>query len=268
MYPSGVGLERTEMTTLVATRADRGATSVWLAGVLAVLLAVGAGIAYRVGAAGLRTALNDPIELPVPLSEIPTRINGWVGEELELPESIRKYMEANFADDYVRRQYVRATGGSWASVYVVYCASRPGGLLGHRPRVCFPANGWIHDETVPSQIVLRSGREIRCLRHQFHKAAPSYRQICVLSFYVLNGQITLDEDEFSGFFGRRPNISGDPARYVAQVQISSVLEHSARTAASDMLDKILAFLPDQNGRVQATHSTDGLTTEVQPGQSF
>ncbi len=44
------------------------------------------------------------------------------------------------------------------------------------------------------------------------------------------------EGLWSGFFGRRPNISGDPARYVAQVQISSTLEHSARSAASDLVE--------------------------------
>ena len=118
----------------------------------------------------------------------------------------------------------------------VYCASKPAGILGHQPRVCFPAHGWIHDDTTRSELDLRSGRRIECLIHRFHKPAPAYREVFVLSFWVLNGQITLSEDEFSGFFGRRPNVSGDPARYVAQVQISSTLEHSARSAASDLVE--------------------------------
>jgi len=41
-------------------------------------------------------------------------------------------------------------------------------------------------------------------------------------------------------------------RYVAQVQISSVLENSVRTVAKDMTDLILDFLPDENGKVKAT----------------
>jgi hypothetical protein len=73
----------------------------------------------------------------------------------------------------------------------------------------------------------------------------------VLNFYILNGQITADEDDFSGPLGRRPNLARDPARYVAQVQISSVLENSVRTAAADMTDRILEFLPDKDGRVRA-----------------
>ena len=66
----------------------------------------------------------------------------------------------------------------------------------------------------------------------------------VLSFYILNGQITVSENDFSSLVGRLPNVSGDPARYVAQVQVSSTYEHSIRTAAAQMADIILAFLPD------------------------
>lgn len=133
---------------------------------------------------------------------------------------------------------------------MVYCSSRPGGVLGHQPMVCFPAHGWIHDDTTPSAFVSRSGRQIKCLVHRFHEPAPDNRPIVVLGFYVLNGQITVSERDFSGIFGRMINISGDPARYVAQVQISSVLEHSARALARDLADSVLAILPDQHGQVR------------------
>jgi hypothetical protein len=95
---------------------------------------------------------------------------------------------------------------------------------------------------------------VKCLSHQFHKAAPAYGQVFILSFYVLNGQITLRERDFSGFLDRTPNISGNLARYVAQVQISSVSERSAKLAARDLVDTILTFLPDRQGRVQAASS--------------
>jgi len=78
-----------------------------------------------------------------------------------------------------------------------------------------------------------------------------YEQIVVLNFYILNGRITADEKDFSGLLDRRPNIAGDPARYVAQVQISSVLENSIITAAKEMADVILDFLPDKDGKVKA-----------------
>jgi len=220
---------------------------VWFAGVVAMALLITAGITYRVGLA----KIEDPpaIELPVSLSEIPFEIGTWQGRDLEIPTVTVEYMQANFADDYVSRRYSRADEGIWADAYVVYCSSRPGGVLGHQPMVCFPAHGWIHDETIPSEFVSRSGRMIRCLVHRFHKPAPAYRRVVVLSFYVLNGQITLSEREFSGLLGRRLNLAGDPARYVAQVQISSVLEHSARSLASDLADSILTILPDAEGNV-------------------
>jgi hypothetical protein len=76
--------------------------------------------------------------------------------------------------------------------------------------------------------------------------------VVVLSFYVLNGRVTADEGDFSGLFGRRPNIGRDPGRYVAQIQVSSVVENSARIAAREMVDLVLDFLPDENGDVRVT----------------
>jgi hypothetical protein len=212
-----------------------------------------AGAGYRAAAARLQ-APSAPVVLPMPLKEVPMEADGWVGEDLPIPEVTQTYMKTNFADDYISRRYVNTAEGLGADVYVVYCSSRPGGILGHKPRVCFPAHGWIHDGTVPSQVVSRSGRTIGCLIHRFHKPAPAYQQVVVLSFYVLNGRITLTERDFSGFWGRRPNVSGNPARYVAQVQVSSILEHSARAGAAQMADIVLAFLPDHNGHVAAANA--------------
>ncbi len=81
-------------------------------------------------------------------------------------------------------------------------------------------------------------------------------QKVVLNFYILNGQLTADENDFSGPLGRRPNIAGDPARYVAQVQISSVLENSIRTIAKDVTDLVLDYLPNESGKVRAVEYSD------------
>jgi hypothetical protein len=237
-----------------------GKVSAWFIWISAVLLLVASGITYRLLASHLELVFDTPISLPVPLSTLPAQIGNWVGRELAIPTTTKEYMEKNFADDFLTRRYFNAATQTWADVYVVYCSSRPGGILGHRPRVCYPGGGWVHDSTESSQFSSRAGRQIPCLIHRFHMPAPAYEQKVVLNFYILNGQITTDESDFSGPFGRRPNISGNPARYVAQVQISSVLENSIREAAKDTTDLILDFLPDENGKVRATDSKQ-LTTK-------
>jgi hypothetical protein len=166
-------------------------------------------------------------------------------------------MKDNFADDFFSRRYVDSVAKAWADVYVVYCSSRPGGILGHRPGVCYPAFGWQHESTEKSQLISKAGKQIDCLLHRFYKPPPEYDRIVVLSFYVLNGRITAKESDFSGPFGRRPNIARDPSRYVAQVQISSAQDKSVEMAAEQMADMILDFLPDGNSRVKAAESVDG-----------
>jgi hypothetical protein len=82
--------------------------------------------------------------------------------------------------------------------------------------------------------------------------SPQYEERVVLNFYIVNGRLTSDESVFSGVGWRTPNIAGDPAHYAAQVQISSVLENSAMTAAKEMTELLLDFFPDEHGRVRAT----------------
>ena len=233
-----------------------GRISVGLAWTLAVLLVVTAGVSYRLVASHLKLIVNTPIALPVPLDVFPTSIGNWKGESLVIPATTKSYMKRHFADDFLSRQYVHSISDAWADVYIVYCSSRPAGILGHRPGVCYPANGWVHDSTQRSQFTSDRQEDIPCLIHRFHKPAPTYDEIVILNFYVLNGKITADEDDFVGPFGRRPNIARDPARYVAQIQISSVLENYVRLAASDMVDEIMNFLPDENGKVKARKYAD------------
>jgi len=227
---------------------------------LAIVLLILSGVAYRVLASRLQFIVDKPVNLPVPLSAFPSEIGNWVGTDLAIPATAREYMEKNFADDFFSRRYINSINKAWTDVYVVYCSSRPGGILGHQPRVCYPGFGWIHDDTEPAYFVTQAGRHIPCLMHRFHKPAPTYEETFVLNFYILNGQITTDERTFSSPLGRRPNISGDPARYVAQVQISSVLENSIRAAAQEITDLILDFLPDMYGRIRAEYTN---TAEAQ-----
>jgi len=252
-YPTINGSEAGHVSAAAGRRAFSAGASVWLAGVLAFVLLIGAGVAYQVAARVLQRIRASPISLPLRLSAIPTEIGPWTGREVPFLPGTEKYMKANFADDYINRQYTKSAAGTRADVYVyvVYCSSQRSGLLGHRPGVCYVANGWISDSSTPAEVTTISGQKVQCLIEEFHKSPPAYEQVFVLSFYILDGQITLRERDFSGIFDRAPNISGNPARYVAQVQIISTFEPSARAAARDLVDTILTFLPDRHGYVKA-----------------
>ena len=225
--------------------------STWVLWALAVITIIVSGVGYRVLANRFKL-INAPIKLPVPLSAFPIQIGNWVGSELFIPATTREYMEENFADDFFSRRYVNSAEGIWADVYMVYCSSRPSGILGHRPGVCYPAHGWQHQNTERLQFISKAGRQVDCLVQRFRKPEPALDEVVVMSFYVRNGRITVDEGDLSGVFARTFNIARDPSHYVAQVQISSVLESSVRKAARDIIDHAVDFLPDENGKVRAS----------------
>ena len=229
---------------------DKSIRHHWSIWILAVVLLVSSGMIYRILASGLERAVNRTIKLPVPMSAFPMNIGNWSGKVISIPSTTKEYMEKNFADDYVSRQYIHSVTKARVNVYVVYCSSRPGGITGHRPRVCYKGYGWIHDSTETDHFISWAGRKIPYLIHRFHKPEMT-DQVVVLNFYILNGEPTADEKDFSGLFGQRLNLAGDLAQYVAQVQISSVLENSVQMMAKDVVDLILDYLPGQNGKVRA-----------------
>ena len=200
----------------------------------------------------MKLAVKTPIELPVPLSKFPDQIRDWVGKDVPIPPNIQR-VAGN--DDFLNRLYINESTNQWANIYIAYSA-RPRTMVGHRPQVCYVGGGWIHDSTEASEIVSTFGRGTPCLVHFFHMPAPSHEERVVLNFYIANGQLSNDESVFSGVGWRTPNIAGNTARYVAQVQISSVVENSVRTAARDFTELILDYLPDENGKVRVAEERD------------
>lgn len=211
-----------------------------------IVLVVLSGITYRVLASRLETVVGKPIELPIPLSSFPMQVGDWAGKDVPIPPSVQR-VAGN--DDFLNRLYINESNRQWANVYVAYSA-RPRTMSGHRPQVCYVGGGWIHDSTKQSQVFSNAGLAIPCLIHRFHKPVPENTEIVVLNYYILNGQLTCDESSFSGVSWRTPNIGGDAARYIVQIQISSVLENSVCTVAKNFTDRILDYIPDKNGNVK------------------
>ncbi len=210
----------------------------WLAAVLSLLLA---GVFYRSEARRLEAIGSIPARLPSPLSALPMVIGNWEGRDIAIPEVVQK-VAAN--DDFVCRLYVNRLTGQWAKLYVGF-SGRPRTMIGHKPTVCYVSAGWVWDNSERGEISCRDGSKIPCLIHRFHQPDSTGSEIVVLNFYVINGQINCDERAFSGISWRTPNISGDCARYVAQIQIISTLEAFVFAAAADWALKLVDFFPDR-----------------------
>jgi EpsI family protein len=209
--------------------------------IAAILLLFSSGAAYRLVSSHLNSITNKTIRLPVALKNIPNQIGRWHGTEVTIPENIQQIARN---DDYLSRRYVNNLN-EWANVYIAYSA-RPRTMLGHRPEICYVGSGWVHDSTDRTTITCSDGRSVTCLLHRFHMPAPRYSEQTVLNFYIVNGYITIDEGDFSGLGWRTPNIKGDPARYVGQIQTSSALESSVFSAAGEIIPHLLTAFPDSN----------------------
>lgn len=207
--------------------------------VLILLVLAASGIGYRAAEKVINPEGGRQVELPVPLGEVPAVIRGWEGEDMAISQAI---LDVADNDDHLSRLYRHQTTNQWANIYIAYTA-RPRTMLGHRPQSCYPGAGWILDGTEEITITTAAGNELPALLHRFHTPMPDYREIVVLNYYIVNGTVTTDESVFSGLSWRTPNLAGDPARYVAQVQVMSVLEGSVRAAARDLTDEFLPFFP-------------------------
>lgn len=227
---------------------------VWI---LAVLLLASSGITYRVLASRLKLVVDVPVELPVPLSAFPKQIGLWAGKDVPIPPNIQR---AAGNDAFLNRLFINKLNNQWANVYIAYTA-HPRTMMGHRPQICYVAGGWVHESTELTKVTSSSGREIPCLLHRFRRPSPETEETVVLNFYIVNGQLTSDERVFSGVGWRTPNINGNPARYVTQVQISSLFENSVRSAARDITERVLDYFPDENGKVRAIEYV-GISSDV------
>lgn len=219
--------------------------SIWWIG--AIMLVISSGAAYRIASYRMKLIVDTKIELPVPLNAIPNEIGNWIGQDVLIPDNIQR-IAGN--DDFLSRRYTNQTTRDQVNVYIAYSA-HPRLMLGHKPEKCYIGSGWTLENAESITMVSNSGTEIPCLLHRFRKTVPEIQEVVVLNYYILNGHLTSDERNFSGLGWRTPNIAGDPARYVTQVQISSVLENSVRMAAGDMTDLILDYFPDPAGIVHA-----------------
>ncbi len=237
---TGTSWELTRMNEVPRSR------NVRVAVVVCCLVLLGAGVADRWLHAVKGS--STPAVLDQPLSALPLRIGSWEGIEVPLDQRI---LEVAGTDDYVNRHYVDQGSGQVVDLYLAY-VSRPAKMLGHRPRVCYPAHGWTHIATKSDHVVLANGKELDCLIHHFTRGRLDTDNLVVLNYYVLQGRHTTEWTDFWGPQWRRPNLSRDASFYVAQAQFASEVtvpplykqaEEAVKRFAAEVIPHVNALLP-------------------------
>ena len=235
------GDEMSQQTTHDTCGKEQKARWIW-AWLTAFVLLIISGLAYRVIARRLEVIVDTPILLDRPLRELPLVIGPWHGRDVPMPPAVQR-VAAN--DDFVNREYINTDNGDQATLYIAFSA-RPRTMIGHNPQTCMVAQGWVHDGVQTSTFTDGSGKQLPCLIHRFHQPVGARKTMFILNYYIINGRISVNEQGFSGLGWRTPNIAGRAARYVAQVQIGSAMEHTVRQAAAALAGPILSFFPCEN----------------------
>lgn len=217
--------------------------TVWFSTFLSCAVLLTAGYAYRKAAQRLDVLVKEPILPVIPLSVFPYEIGSWEGEDQPLRETV---LEVAGNDDYLSRSYRNRDLNHYVNLYVAF-TSQPRNMLGHRPRVCYPGAGWVHDRTDNQEIALNQDQMLPVLLHYFHKPFMEQTRIIVLNYYIINGRITRDYEDFSGIRWRLPTLSRKQIRYVAQVQISSTSVTAVQSFAAEIAPLIQPFMPVDNG---------------------
>jgi hypothetical protein len=222
-----------------------------------ILVTVGAG--QRLLRSAMETSAATPVGLNRPLASLPFRVGPWQGMDVPLDARIAE-RAAN--DDFINRRYVDLAGNRFIDLFVAYTAT-PANMLGHRPEVCYAANGWRLEQVRTETLHRPDGTSLGVLIHRFSRGNDQTEGLVVLNYYVLRGEHTTDADQFSGAGWRGPNVRRDPGFYVAQVQVVHPVyfatlfergESTVRQFAVDVADHIDTLLP---GTRHAAHANRG-----------
>jgi exosortase len=169
------------------------------------------GLGHRLVAARIDVALSQAAMPARPLSTFPLVVGLWQGRDLPIDAAI---IEAAREDDSLHRQYERADTRRAVGLYVGYIG-RARSWLGHRPDVCYPANGFrtVGQERV--EIRMAGGVDIAGLLHEFESPEPAGRRVLVLVTYIINGTFVADLETVRQFNTRNTWQEA----YVARIQI-------------------------------------------------
>lgn len=198
----------------------------WVAVLLGVALLLAAGAGYRVlSGQQQRVAAQQAVVSPV-LSNMPLEFGSWRGRPAPLDRSVAAAIKA---DAYLSRRYEDLSTGEQVLLFVT-AAANARAMLGHRPEICYPAIGWILENT---QLVdIGAGTSPLHVRLQtFLSPKDGGRSQLVLSFFIVVGQLTIDEADFRDLYWRRPSLESETSSSLLQVQVIAPVTSDSASAA-------------------------------------
>tara|TARA_A100001391_G_C5059014_1_gene275527 strand:+ start:1125 stop:1817 length:693 start_codon:yes stop_codon:yes gene_type:complete len=126
------------------------------------------------------------------LNEIPIEFDGWVGQQVPLPQSAIQLLDPNAL---VARHFINQEKGVSATLLVVQCRDARD-MAGHYPPQCYPASGWLKSKENPvSLYTLNDGPEVRV--YGFERVAGQMEaQVTIYSLFALpTGELTWSMDD-------------------------------------------------------------------------
>jgi EpsI family protein len=185
--------------------------SVIIAAVTAALIMFGFGAAHRSLTARLMNSAGISPMSPDALDKLPLQIGDWTGQEEPLDEDI---IEATDTDAHISRRYSRYNTSEQVWLYIA-AGIRARDLMPHRPEVCYTGAGWTRVSSDARELLLEDGKELPCSVFQFSKGALNTKNVIILDYYVVDGQLCRDISLMRSKIWR----GSGTIRYVAQVQI-------------------------------------------------
>ncbi len=145
------------------------------------------------------------------INAMPVDFNGWVGQQVPLPQSAIKLLDPNAL---VARQYFNAEKNLTATLLIVQCRDTRD-MAGHYPPQCYPASGWTESQENSSQMFALGDYTLR--KYGYHRVTGQVeRDIIVYSLFALpTGKLTTSMREV-----RRLGADYDYRKYgAAQLQV-------------------------------------------------
>lgn len=200
----------------------------WAASLVAVVVLLGTGGAYRLLAARYASIAGSAPIAPDALRQLPLTIGSWKGEEVELNQRI---IQATDTDAHVSRVYQKTAGMERVSLWIAF-GERFRDLMPHRPEVCYPGAGWVLNDVETYEFPTTDNQSVESRILEFHRGVLQDQRVAVLNFFILDGEFLPD---VSGLRAQARAFRRD-ASYVAQIQIARRLEPFDVNVTRDLID--------------------------------